>query len=145
MALKTDMHAITILRRFELHVFPFIESVPVADLKKTQVADVLTAIAERGTVEIAKRIGQITRQVLDYAADRGLIDAIPMGNTKNLIPARKAKPMPAITDSKRIGELLRAIYAYEGNFLVCQALQAVALGPLCALVSSGRQNGGSSI
>jgi len=82
----SDKHSTTILRRFELHVFPFIGSVPVADLKKTQVADVLTAIAERGTVEIAKRIAQITRQVLDYAADRGLIDAIPMGNTKNLIP-----------------------------------------------------------
>lgn len=108
-------------------MFPFIGSVPVADLKKTQVADVLTAIAERGTIEIAKRIGQITRQVLDYAADRGLIDAIPMGNTKNLIPSRKAKPMPAITDSKRIGELLRAIYAYEGSFVVCQALKLLPL------------------
>jgi len=128
----SDKHAKTILRRFELHVFPTIGSIPVSELKKTQVADVLTAIAERGTVEIAKRIGQITRQALDYAADRGLIDAIPMGNTKNLIPTRKAKPMPAITDSKRIGELLRAIYAYEGSFIVCQALKLL---PLVALRS----------
>jgi integrase len=122
-----DKHAKTILRRFELHVFPFIGSVPVAQLHKSQVADVLTAIAGHGTVEIAKRIAQITRQVLEYASDRGLIDAIPMGNTKTLIPARKAKPMPAITDSKRIGALLRAIYAYEGSFVVCQALKLLPL------------------
>jgi len=122
-----DKHAKTILRRFELHVFPFIGVVPVAQLKKSQVADVLTSIAGRGTVEIAKRIGQIIRQVLDYASDRGLIDAIPMGKTKNLIPSRKAKPMPAIVDSKRIGDLMRAIQSYRGSFVVCQALKLLPL------------------
>jgi len=122
-----DKHAKTILRRCELHVFPFIGSVPVAQLKKSQVADVLTSIAGRGTVEIAKRIGQIIRQVLDYASDRGLIDAIPMGKTKNLIPSRKVKPMPAIVDSKRIGDLMRAIQSYRGSFVVCQALRLLPL------------------
>ncbi|MFQ5346059.1 MAG: tyrosine-type recombinase/integrase [Mariprofundus sp.] len=123
----SDKHAKTILRRFELHVFPAIGSIPVAQLTKSQVADVLTAIAARGTVEIAKRIAQITRQVLEYASDRGLIEAIPMGNMKTLLPQRKAKPMPAITDSKRIGMLLRAIHAYEGSFVVCQALKLLPL------------------
>jgi len=128
----SDKHAKTILRRFELHVFPTVGSIPVAQLTKSQVADVLTAIAARGTAEIAKRIAQITRQVLEYASDRGLIEAIPMGNMKTLLPQRKAKPMPAITDSKRIGALLRAIYAYEGSFIVCQALKLL---PLVALRS----------
>jgi len=123
----SDKHAKTILRRFELHVFPAIGSIPVAQLTKSQVADVLTAIAARGTAEIAKRIAQITRQVLEYASDRGLIDAIPMGNMKTLLPQRKAKPMPAITDSKRIGMLLRVIHAYEGSFVVCQALKLLPL------------------
>ena len=128
----SDKHAITILRRFEMHVFPVIGSIPVAQLTKSQVADVLTAIVVRGTVEISKRIAQITRQVLEYASDRGLIEAIPMGNMKTLLPQRKAKQMPAITDSKRIGALLRAIYAYEGSFVVCQALKLL---PLVALRS----------
>jgi len=123
----SDKHAKTILRRFELHVFPTIGSIPVAQLTKSQVADVLTAIAARGTAEIAKRIAQITRQVLEYASDRGLIEAIPMGNMKTLLPQRKAKPMPAITDSKRIGALLRGIHAYEGSFVVCQALKLLPL------------------
>ncbi len=123
----SDKHAITILRRFELHVFPAIGGIPVAQLSKSQVADVLTAIVVHGTPEIAKRIAQITRQVLEFASDRGLIDAIPMGRTKNLLPQCKATPMPAITDSKRIGALLRAIYAYEGSFVVCQALKLLPL------------------
>jgi len=45
--------------------------------------------------------------VLEYACDKWLIDAIPMGNTKNLLPARKAKHWPAITEPKRIGEFMR--------------------------------------
>jgi len=122
-----DKHASTILRRFELHVFPAIGSVPVAKLHKSQVADVITAIVDHGTVEIAKRIGQIIRQVLEYASDKGLIDAIPMGNTKNLLPRRKVKPMAAIIVPKRIGALLRAIYTYEGSFIVCCALRLLPL------------------
>jgi len=120
-------HAKTILRRFELHVFPALGPIQVTQITKSQVADMLTAIVEIGTVEIAKRIAQITRQVLEYACDRGLIDAIPMGNVKNILPQRKAKPMPAITDSKRIGDLLRSIYAYQGTFIVCQALKVLPL------------------
>jgi len=121
-------HAATILRRFELHVFPSIGSVPVAQITKSQVADVLTAIVEHGTVEIAKRIKQIIRQVLEYARDKELIDAIPMGKMVKLIPKRKAKPMPAITeDPKRIGEFMRAVHAYQGSFVVCCALKLLPL------------------
>jgi len=120
-------HAKTIIRRFELHVFPVIGDIPVAKLTKSHVADLLTNIVKRDTLEIAKRIGQITRQVLEYASDKGVIDAIPMGNTKNLLPARKAKHWPAITEPKRIGEFMRSIYAYQGTFVVCQALKLLPL------------------
>jgi len=43
----------------------------------------LITIGNHGTLEIAKRIGQIIRQVLEYACDRGLIELVPMGNIKN--------------------------------------------------------------
>lgn len=120
-------HAQTIIRRFELHVFPVIGDIPVAKLTKSHVADLLTSIVKHDTLEIAKRIGQITRQVLEYASDKGVIDAIPMGNTKNLLPSRKARHWPAITEPKRIGEFMRSIYDYQGTFVVCQALKVLPL------------------
>jgi len=123
----SDKHAFTILRRFELHVFPLIGAVPVAQLSKSQVANTLTAIARHGTLEVAKRVAQITRQVLEYACDKDIIDNIPIGRTKNLLPTRKAKPMPAITEPKRIGEFMRSVYAYEGTYVVCQALKLLPL------------------
>jgi len=122
-----DKHAGTILRRLENHVFPAIGSTPVAHLHKSQIADVISAIVQRGTVEMAKRISQVIRQVLEYASDKGLIDAIPMGSTKNLIPKREVKPMPSILEPKRIGEMMRAIYSYQGTFVVCQALKLLPL------------------
>jgi hypothetical protein len=135
-------HAKTILRRFELHVFPVIGAIPVAKLTKGDVADLLTGIVNRDTLEIAKRIGQITRQVLEYASDKGVIDAIPMGNTKNLLPSRKAKHWPAITEPKRIGEFMRSVYAYQGTFVVCQALKVLPL--LAARSGEFRSRNGQS-
>jgi len=120
-------HATTILRRFENHVFPNIGEIPVVELNKTQVAVVIKSIVAHGTIEMATRIGQIIRQVLEYACDMGLIELVPMGNIKNIIPARKVKPMPALMDSKRTGELLRAIHSYQGSFVVCQALKVLPL------------------
>ncbi|MBN4073314.1 site-specific integrase [Mariprofundus ferrooxydans] len=108
-------------------MFPLIGAVPLAQLTKSQVANALTTITQRGTLEVAKRIAQITRQVLEYASDKEIIDNIPMGSTKNLLPRRKAIPMPAITEPKRIGEFMRSIYAYQGSFVVCQALKLLPL------------------
>jgi integrase len=118
----SEGHASTILRRFEIHVFPHLGHIPISELTKVQVSDVLIGIADRGTLEIAKRIGQIIRQVLEYACERGLIELPPIGNTKSYLPKRKAKPMPAITDKKRIGLLLRSIRAYSGSYVVRSAL-----------------------
>jgi len=55
----SEKHASTILRRFEIHVFPSIGKVAITELTKAQVADILITIANHGTLEIAKRIGQI--------------------------------------------------------------------------------------
>jgi len=123
----TDKHASTTLRRFELHVFPMIGAIPVAQLTKALVANVITKIGRTGKLEMAHRVAQITRQVLEYAADKEIIDNIPLGRTKNLLPRRKAVPMPAITEPKRIGEFMRSIYAYDGTYVVCQALKLLPL------------------
>jgi len=132
-----EKHGSTILRRFEIHVFPRIGKVAITELTKAQVADVIMTIANHGTLEIAKRIGQIIRQVLEYACDIGLIELVPMGNTKNILPKRKATPMPAITDRDRIGLLLHSIQDYSGGYVVRSALELL---PLLAVRSGEFRN-----
>jgi len=117
-------HAIKTIGRLERHLFPAIGSTPIAKLQKHQVAKALEKISSRGTLETAQRIAQLTRNILVYAMDTGLIDSIPMGSTKNILPAgRKQKPMPSLTAPKDIGKLLRAIDGYRGTFTVCCALK----------------------
>jgi len=133
----SEKHASTILRRFEIHVFPSIGKVAITELTKAQVSDILITIGNHGTLEIAKRIGQIIRQVLEYACDRGLIELVPMGNIKNILPKRKATPMPAIIDRDRIGLLLRSIQSYSGGYVVQSALELL---PLLAVRSGEFRN-----
>jgi len=59
----------------------------VAAHKEKQVAEKKKQIAERGTHDIAHRMAQITRSILNYACDSGLIDAVPMGDMKSVLPA----------------------------------------------------------
>jgi len=119
-------HAIKVKGRLEKHLFPVIGSIPIAQLKKQQVANAIEKISRRGTLDVAKRVSQYTRNILEYAMDTGLIDSVPMGNTKNILPApRKQKPMPALTSPEEIGELLRAIEGYRGTFSVCCALKVL--------------------
>jgi len=117
-------HASKLMGRLERHLFPCIGSIPISKLQKQQVAKAIDKISSRGTLDIAQRIAQLTRNILIYAMDTGLIDSVPMGSTKNILPSgRMQKPMPALTDPKDIGELLRAIEGYSGTFTVCSALK----------------------
>lgn len=116
-----------ILGRLDRYVFPHIGSIPVAQLNKKQVAGVISNIVSCGVEDTARRVGQYIKQILEYSCDKGDIEYIPMGNINTLIPAHEVKPMPALTDSKRIGELLNAIDVYAGTFTVCHALKLLPL------------------
>jgi len=122
-----ESHAKRQIGRLERHLFPSIGDIPLAQLTKAQVANALKQIAERGTHDIAHRMAQITRSILNYACDSGLIDAVPMGDMKSVLPAPVSTKMPAIVEPKRIGEMMRAIHNYSGTFVVCQALKLLPL------------------
>ncbi|MDX8382991.1 MAG: tyrosine-type recombinase/integrase [Ghiorsea sp.] len=127
-----ETHAVTIIRRLEAYVFPRIGSVPIANLKKADVSEVIEAIADSDKKETAKRVAIVIRQVLDTAYDKGLIQSIPIGKISNLVGAVSVKNYPALTDPKSVGALLRDIEAYKGNFVTKQAFKLL---PLFALRS----------
>ncbi|MDQ6962862.1 MAG: integrase arm-type DNA-binding domain-containing protein [Mariprofundaceae bacterium] len=118
----TEKHAKTINSRLNSHVFPFIGSVPVGQLTRQQVINIIKSVIDKGTIEAAKRIAQICRQVLEYACDSGYINAVPMGNMKSLFPDHVAKPMPAILEPHKIGDLMRRMHGYQGTYIVKMAL-----------------------
>ena len=55
-------------------------------------------------------------QVFRYAVTTDRAERDPTGDLRGALPAPKEKHHASIFDPKRIGELLRAIDAYEGCF-----------------------------
>jgi len=118
-----DSHASKQQCRLKKHLYPAIGHIPVNELKRQQIADLLKLVAEVSSPDIARRIAQMCKSILNYACNSGLIEAVPMGDTNKLLPAPISKKMPVITDSKRLGEFLRAIQVFQGSYVVAQALK----------------------
>ena len=109
--------------RLNQHIIPAIGDKPVSQIIRQDVTSFLLALSSTGKYETAKRCGQIVKCVFDYALNAGLVDGIPIGNLSKVLPKPIPVKMPAITNPKEIGELLRAIEGYQGNITTCVALK----------------------
>jgi integrase len=123
----TPNHGDRILRRLEVDVFPWLGNMPISTIKPIDVLKVVQRIEDRGALETAHRALQNCGQVFRYGVSTSRVERDPTGDLKGALPAPKEKHHPSITDPKRIGELLRAIDAYEGAFVTKCALRLAPL------------------
>jgi integrase len=119
--------AINKRRRFEMHVFPVIGSMGVAEIKPADVSRVVKPLVARKEYASAKRIRSEISAVFGFAIAHGFTEFDPAQSVRGQIPAPKTKHRVAITDPKAVGQLMRDIDAYSGTFIVCCALK---LSPL---------------
>ena len=120
-------HGDKIIRRFERDIFPWLGDKPILDITPKELLATLRRIENRGAIETAHRALQNCGQVFRYAiaterAERD-ISADLRGALQPVIKGHHA----AITDSKQIGGLLRAIDGYQGSFVTRCALQLAPL------------------
>jgi len=109
--------------RLNTHILPAIGALPIKQIKRKHVADFLLLLAGTGKHETAKRCGLITDSIFNYALNVGLIEGSPVGKLNKILPKPMPVKMPAITDPKELGILLRTIDAYKGNITTCIALK----------------------
>lgn len=89
-------------------------------------ADVLTAIRRiegKGKLESARRSLQLAGAVFRYAVATARLASDPTRDLRGALTAPTVTHYGAITDAKRVGELLRAIDGYEGSGITKFALQ----------------------
>lgn len=89
-------------------------------------ADVLTAVRKieaKGNFESARRTLQLASMVFRYAVATARLRSDPTRDLRGALTAPKVTHYGAITDAKRVGELLRAIDGYEGQGLTKLAMQ----------------------
>ncbi len=120
----TDTTANKQLWLLEKNLFPWIGSVPLAELKPTHILKALRRIESRGAIETAHRAKQVAGQVFRYGVASGLIESDPTRDLSGALAPKKTRHHPAITDPMEVGKLLRDIDRYRGTYIV-RALLAI--------------------
>ena len=123
----TQGHATKIMRALERDVFPWIGTRPIKDIKAPELLTVLRRVESRGVLEWAHRIRGICNMIFRYAVSTGRAERNPAQDLIGSLPPAKEKHLAAITEPKKVRELLRAIDGYSGSYVVKLALQ---LSPL---------------
>jgi integrase len=120
-------HSSKIIRRLELDAFPWIGKRPINEIKAPELLTVLRRVEGRGAVDTAHRLRGNCGQIFRYAVATGRAERDPSKDLIGALSPAKEGHMAAITDPVKIGELLRAIDAYEGSFIVKQAMRLAPL------------------
>ncbi|AXS80623.1 integrase arm-type DNA-binding domain-containing protein [Dechloromonas sp. HYN0024] len=111
------------LARLAKDVFPWMGSRPIAEISAPEILTVLRRIDARGARYSAHKVKSEISQCFRYAIATGRAERDPCPDLRGAIPAPKAENLPAITDPKLVGELLRAIDGFKGTFVVKCALE----------------------
>lgn len=112
---------------FEADVFPYIGKRPITEITAAEVLVLLRKIEKRGSVETAHRVKQRIGQVFRYAIGTQRAERNPVPDLKAALKTVEAESFAHIKEPKRIGDLMRAIYAYDGTAVVKAALRLAPL------------------
>ena len=108
-------------------VGPWLGQRPIGEIEPPELLRVLRQIESRGKHETAHRTKQRCGQVFRYAIATGRTRRDPSSDLRGALTPVRHQHRAAITDPARVGELLRAIDAFEGTFVVGCALKLAPL------------------
>lgn len=123
-------HTSKIVRRLEMYVFPWLGGRPIAEITPPELLTVARRVEDAGAIETAHRILQNCGQVFRYGVATGRVTSDPTRDLRGKGGAlQSAKPvhMAAITEPRKVAELLRTFDTYQGTLTVRCALQLAPL------------------
>ncbi len=123
----SDGHSKRTLIRLEQDVFPWIGRLPITEIAAPLILQTMRRVESRGAIETAHRELQSIGQVFRYGVATGRVERDPTGDLRGALKPFITRHMPAITDPVRVGQLLRAIDAYEGMPVTRAALRLAPL------------------
>ncbi len=123
----TPGHSRTIRSRMDNDIIPWLGPMPITEITSPMVLKVLRRIEARGARESCKRCRTILSQVFCFAIASGVAENDPAQSVRGALEKHTVKPMAALTNPKKVGGLMRAITAYEGNNITRHALVLSAL------------------
>lgn len=100
---------------------------PIAEIEPADVLAAVRKIESRGKLESARRTLQLASAVFRYAVATARLASDPTRDLKGALTSPTVTHYGALTEPKRVGELLRAIDEYDGSGITKIALQIAAL------------------
>lgn len=124
---KAASHKDKVIRRFELYLFPWIGSKPIAEITAPQILEVIKRVEKLNKAETAHRALQTAGQVFRYAVQKGLTIRDVTADLKGALSPTTTKHMAALTEPNDLADLLRAIDGFNGSLTVACALRLAPL------------------
>jgi integrase len=107
----------------EKYVLPVLGRTAIRDLKAPDFLDLLRRLEAQGKLDIVKRAAIVCSMIMRFAVATGQADSDPLPALRGSLKTRKVTHFASTTDPKKVGQLLRMIYAYEGSFVTACALK----------------------
>ena len=100
-----------------------IGDIPVSDMTAPLLLAALRKLERRGVVETAHRARSLAGRVFRYAIATGRAKVNPADDLAGALEQPQTKHFASVTEPEKIGELLRALYAYQGAVVTQAALK----------------------
>ncbi len=101
-------HALNVMRRFDVDIFPYIGNRPIADITPPELLDVLRKIEKRGALGVTAKVKQISGQVFRYGIATGKCERDPSADLRGALKVGKVTHF-ATLDIKEIPEFLQTL------------------------------------
>jgi integrase len=112
---------------FDNFLFPDLGDRSIREIGSRELLDTLRKVEDSGRLDTASRAKIKAGQVFRFAVLEGWVDSDPTASLRGALKAPKVKHHAAIVEPKKVGELLRAIDGFTGQFVTECALKLAPL------------------
>jgi integrase len=123
-----ESHSSKVLLRLNNDLIPWMGSRPISSIEADELLMTIRRVEARGALDTAHRCLGTSSQIFRYAIATSRAKRNPVADLRGALPPiPDDNHFPSITDPNKVGELLRAIDGYKGNFKTCCALRLAPL------------------
>lgn len=115
------------LRLMERDLFPWLGSLPLADVSAPVLLSAIQRVEARGAHDTAHALRQYAGQVYRLGIATGRCERNPASDLRDALKPLQVRHMGAVLDPAKAGELMRDLYGYAGQPVTRAALLLSAL------------------
>jgi integrase len=112
---------------FETYAFPWIGKRPIGSITPPEMLVLLRRPESLGKLETAQRLKQRAGQVFRYAIGTSRAERDPTTDLRGVLTTVHVQHHASVTDKQAVGQLMRDIDAFAGQFVTACALKLAAL------------------